>query len=117
MEEQPPSWLAWQFGMQAIYLDMFIVPDGGTVEGWRTDDLGRAFESRRGRCTVVEGIMLLDALSLLGIEPNFFVYVRDAGRSMRPAGSPLDQQVLSYLRRQRPMTRADQVMTWKVRDR
>src|SRR4051812_33242489 len=42
------SWLAWQLGMPAIYLDLFLhEPDFKSPLQWRADEVARCLESRR----------------------------------------------------------------------
>lgn len=110
------SWLAWQLGCQAVYLDMFIVADNGTFAGWRVEDLRRIFVSRTGRCTIVEGVMLLEALHRIQVAPDYLVYARDAGRRNRPTGSELSKTILAYLMQRRPMSKADRVVNLEMSD-
>jgi hypothetical protein len=71
------SWLAWQFGMTSIHLDLFIEqqkPEGAICK-WRTDDLARCIKSRGAKPLVIEGVLLLDVLSAIQKTPHLLVVV------------------------------------------
>jgi uridine kinase len=70
------SWLAWQLGAAAIHFR-----DSDPLR-WRSDDLQRILKTRlveQARPLVVEGILILDALSKIGRKPDFVVYVEGEG--------------------------------------
>src|SRR5437868_15474344 len=70
------SWLAWQLGMPAIYLDLFLhEPDFKSPLQWRADEVARCLESRRARPIIAEGVLLLDVLSAIGRTPDFLIFV------------------------------------------
>jgi hypothetical protein len=71
------TWLAWQFGMSAIHLDLFIEEqksEGGAICKWRTDDLARCLKRRGARPIIVEGVLLLDVLSSIEKAADFLVF-------------------------------------------
>ena len=66
------GWIAWQFNMETIHLDLLMVPGTGRVE-WQLDCLHKLFEGRRGAQgrrlpVLVEGVLLLDALRALSLK-------------------------------------------------
>ncbi|KAA0675731.1 hypothetical protein [Roseomonas genomospecies 6] len=112
------SWLAWQLGAPAIHLDLFLVPDRVPPE-WRLDDLSRAVqgrlrgfarEERRGRPLVVEGILLLDVLEAIGLEPDLLVHVVKEGHDTD--GAALGPALADYRHRRAPSERADVTVVW-----
>jgi hypothetical protein len=74
------SWLAWQLGAPAIYLDLYVIRDSKPLR-WR----GELLCLVHGRLVVhagpliVEGILVLDALAQIGRKPDFLVYVDGQG--------------------------------------
>jgi hypothetical protein len=53
------SWLAWQLGAPAVYLDLYVIRDSNPLR-WRTDELRRIVNRRlvdHAAPLVVEGIM------------------------------------------------------------
>jgi pantothenate kinase-related protein Tda10 len=89
------SWLAWQLGMPAIQLDLYLT----SLEPvqWLTADLQRAISHRldRGCPVIVDGVLLLDALDQIGRKADFPVRV-DGGE-----GSRLAPQIAAYRSRQK----------------
>lgn len=73
------NWLAWQLGMEAIHLDQFTEFSENGIREWRLQELSKVINSRLQRCSpkpvIVEGILLLEALSALSLEPNYLIYV------------------------------------------
>jgi hypothetical protein len=118
------SWLAWQFGMPTLHLDLFAeFHEFEKAMEWRSTDLARCFKARRERPMIVEGVLLLDALATIDRKPDFSVFVekeepkRARDRSLdddladpRPFG--LSNQVTRYFQRQNPSTQADFRLTW-----
>ena len=88
------SWLAWQLGMPAIQLDLYLT----SLEPvqWLTADLQRAVSRRLDReCPViVDGVLVLDALDQIGRKADFLVRVDGCG------GSTLAPQIAAYRTRQ-----------------
>jgi hypothetical protein len=79
------NWLAWQLGMPAIHLDLFIKRNECEAPiNWRTDDLARCLESRGDRPMIVEGVLLLDVLSELQKTVDFLVFAK----KIEPQRSP-----------------------------
>jgi hypothetical protein len=73
------SWLAWQLGMPAVHLDLFIISLYPIQ--WLTADLKRVVDLRleRGRPVIVEGVLVLDALEQIGRQADFVVFVKGVG--------------------------------------
>jgi hypothetical protein len=83
------SWLAWQLGAPAIYLDLYVIKDSKPLR-WRGEllCLVHARLVVHAGPLIVEGILLLDALAQIGRKPDFLVYVdgqRGPGLSNRLA--------------------------------
>jgi hypothetical protein len=89
------SWLAWQLGMPAIQLDLYLT----SLEPvqWLTADLQRAVSRRLDReCPViVDGVLVLDALDQIGRKADFLVRVDGGG------DSSLAPQIDAYRSRQK----------------
>ena len=95
------TWLAWQFGMPVVHLDLYIIKDKRPIE-WRTGDLERLIEARLndgGRPLVVEGILLLQALNRIRRTPSklFFVELEGTGGSYS-----LAHELSNYIDQYRP---------------
>ena len=77
------SWLAWQFGTPAIYLDTFLDSPEAERLTWRTDDLRRVLDTRlqpsNPRPLIVEGICLLAVLKATGRVPDFLIFIAKKG--------------------------------------
>jgi adenylate kinase family enzyme len=88
------SWLAWQLGMPAIQLDLYLI----NLEPiqWLTSDLGRAVSRRIDhKCPlIVDGVLVFDALDQIGRKADFLAYV-EGGK-----GISLAAQIASYRSRQ-----------------
>jgi uridine kinase len=91
------SWLAWQLGMPALHLDLYLIKDSNPL-GWRAGELDLLIRSRVdiGRPIIVEGILILDALDQISRRPDFLVYVRGNG------SQKLSSRIENYRRRQKP---------------
>jgi len=94
------SWLAWQLGMPAIQLDLYLTSLDPVQ--WRTEDLSRVVAKRieRNRPVIVDGVLVLDALDKIGRKADFLVFVSG------DAGSTLAAQIANY-RSRRSSARAD----------
>jgi len=71
------SWLAWQLGAPAIYLDLYVIRGSHPLR-WRTEDLRRGVNARlidHAAPLVIEGVMVLDALAAIDRKPDFLVYL------------------------------------------
>jgi HEPN domain-containing protein len=95
------SWLAWQLGIAAIPLDLFLIRDSEPLD-WRTQDLALAINSRLNlkKPVIVEGILLLDALGKIPRKPDFLIFVR------ADAGVDLGQRFPKYFARMKPESHA-----------
>ncbi len=95
------SWLAWQLGMPAIQLDLYLT----CLEpvAWITKELGRVIAKRidRNRPVIVDGVLILDALQQVHRNPDFLVYMAGEGSDM------LRAQIQDYRKRRRLPSRAD----------
>ena len=71
------SWLAWQLGMPAVHLDLFIT----SLYPIQWADLKRVVDLRLdgGRPVIVEGVLALDALDQIGRTADFVVFVKGVG--------------------------------------
>jgi hypothetical protein len=99
------SWLAWQLGMPAVQLDLYLT-DLRPIQ-WLVDDLARVVACRldRDRPLIVDGVLILDALNQLGRTPEFLVFV--SGGHERSSLAP---QIAAYKSRQKLPERADFVI-------
>jgi hypothetical protein len=100
------SWIAWQFGMPSLHLDLYLVR-GSSPIAWYSDDLLRAIQSRLDmrRPLIVEGVMLLDALANVGCSPDVLIFVinRAFAGNMNLGG---------YFDRAKPQERANFTLVW-----
>jgi hypothetical protein len=92
------SWLAWQLGMPAVYLDVYLIRDSKPFK-WRTDEVGRLVQNRidGGRPIIVEGVFVLDVLDQIHRAPDFIAYVCGEG------GHTLSELLDDYRLRRKPM--------------
>ena len=118
------TWLAWQLGMPAIHLDLFIrrSQSEGPIS-WRTDDLARCLQTRDTKPIIIEGVLLLDALSAIDKSPDYLVFVEkakpqhDRDRSLDddfvdPREFALSNQISRYFVRRSPLAQADFRLLW-----
>lgn len=103
------SWLSWQLGYPAVFLDMFVDPHSRPLT-WRACDLARVLDSRQRRPVIVEGVLILDALEQVGRNPDFLVFVEKSGNE---GSCALRSLLKAYFRRRRPKDHADYVLRWK----
>ena len=91
------SWLAWQLGMPAVQLDLYLTNDEPIQ--WLTADLDRAVSRRlnRGRPVIVDGVLMLDALDQIGRGADFLVWIDGSGGGERG----LAPQIAAYRLRQK----------------
>jgi hypothetical protein len=77
------SWLAWQFGMPTVHLDLYLIRGSRPLK-WRTDEVDRLIQARAnlGGPVIVEGILVLDVLDQISRPPDFLVYVSGKGGHM-----------------------------------
>jgi hypothetical protein len=113
------NWLAWQLGLPAIHIDLFLVQSETPAPiTRRIPDFGRCIEARGDRPLIVEGVFLLDALDEIARAPDFLIFVEERpapSTRMRPPDSDLidkrefslGNQVAAYLARRLPADRAD----------
>ena len=107
-------YLSWQLEVPAIELDLFSIPDQGTIVH-DTAMLSRILSKRlkQERVTIVEGVRLLEVLAGQPRQPNYLIYVErhdDAG-SQR-----LQEQLQAYREGSRPKEKADYVLKWSLQD-
>lgn len=105
------SWIAWQFEMEAIHLDLFSDLSRHPIE-WRLSELHRVINARL-QCqkpALIEGILLLDALKRMSLEPDFLIFVGTADQEEDAIG--LASQINGYLARECPASRAHHLMDW-----
>lgn len=96
------SWLAWQLGAPAIYLDLYVIRGSNPLR-WRSDELERIVHTRlveHAGPLVAEGVLILDALGVIGRKPDFLVYVDGEG------GHGLSSRIAEYRIRHRPEQQA-----------
>jgi hypothetical protein len=96
------SWLAWQLGAPAIYLDLYVIRGSNPLR-WRSDELERIVHTRlveHAGPLVAEGVLILDALGAIGRKPDFLVYVDGEG------GHGLSSRIAEYRTRHRPEQQA-----------
>ena len=96
------SWLAWQLGMPAVQLDLYLT--GLQPVRWLTDDLERVLAHRidRKRPLIIDGVLALDALDQIGRKADFVVFV-----TSNYTTSPLASQVEEYQSLRKLPERAD----------
>jgi uridine kinase len=122
------TWLAWQFGMPAIHLDLFIRrSESESAISWRTDDLARCLKARDTKPIIIEGVLLLEALATIEKSPDYLVFVEKAepqrGRDrslddhdlMDTREFALSNQISRYFERHAPSTHASFKLVWSER--
>ena len=96
------SWLAWQLSAVAIHLDLYVIPDSRPLQ-WRTDDLQRTIDARlRIGPAIVEGVLVLNALEVVKLSPDFLIFVEGGSPSLR-----LEPEIEAYNAQRRPRDRAN----------
>ena len=120
------TWLAWQLGIPSLHLDLYLTRpvDQGPIE-WRVEELDRCMQARGNhRCLIVEGVLLLDALSQVhSRELGYLVFVENVSyrpsypiapevRVIDPREYALENQVARYFARSNPKDRADFFLSW-----
>jgi hypothetical protein len=118
------NWLAWQFGMPAIHLDLFCRrSESESAISWRTDDLARCLKARGAKPIIVEGVLLLDALAAIEKTPDYLAFVKKAeppnsrDRSqdddlMDTREFALSNQISRYFIRRNPVSLANFKLVW-----
>jgi uridine kinase len=101
------SWLAWQFGMPSIHLDLYIVPNTDPLQ-FMTEELKRLVRRRlqKKKPVIVEGMLLLDALDAIRRKPDFLLFMDGEATGQKTASILTD-----YWARQRPRERANFVIS------
>jgi hypothetical protein len=91
------SWLAWQLGMPAVHLDLYLIRDSKPLK-WRTDEVERLIHSRidKGQPIIVEGVFVLDVLDKIHRAADFITYVHGEG------GYTFSKLLDDYRRRRKP---------------
>jgi uridine kinase len=118
------NWLAWQFGMPAISLDLFLRrSESESAVSWRTDHLARCLKARGAKPIIVEGVLLLDALAAVEKSPDYLVFVekteppriRDRSQDddlTDPREFALCNQISRYFERRSPASCANFKLAW-----
>jgi hypothetical protein len=103
-------WLAWQLGMPAVSLDLYVIRDSEPLE-WRYEDLGRLISARMKlrRPIIVEGICLCQSLHAFERGPDFLIWVENAGGPEPYPGDPTND----YLQDFDPKGNADVTLEWR----
>jgi pantothenate kinase-related protein Tda10 len=67
------SWLAWQLGMPAVQLDLYLTSRDPIK--WRTEDLARVVAQRidNRRPLIIDGVLMLDAVDQIKRKADFLV--------------------------------------------
>lgn len=96
------SWLAWQLGMPAVQLDLYLT--GTKPVQWLATELARVVAHRldNDRPVIIDGVLVLDALEQIGRKPDFLVFVKGGY-----AGSSLAPQIAAYQSRRKPAALAN----------
>src|SRR5262249_5662939 len=99
------SWLAWQLGMPALQLDLYLTSLHPIK--WLETELARVVAHRLDRrCPIiVHGVCILDALSNIGRKADFLIVVTGGYEA-----SSLAPQVAAYRSRWRP----DEAANFKI---
>jgi uridine kinase len=102
------AWLSWQLEMPAVHLDLYIVRDSNPLE-FRSNDLAKVLDARTNlnRPVIVEGILILKALSEIGRTPDFLVFVHRISHK-----SSLRTLTAEYIREFNPRQKANQTIKW-----
>jgi uridine kinase len=102
------AWLSWQLEIPAVHLDLYMVR-GSTPLEFRAEDLAQTLDARAKlkRPVILEGILLLQALSEIDRTSDFLIYVhRTSHRSSLP------YLVQPYLHEFTPRQKANAVVKW-----
>jgi len=91
------SWLAWQLGMPAVQLDLYLT--NLHPMQWLTSELARVVNHRidSNRPVIVDGVCALDVIDQIKRKADFLVFVRGGDET-----SALAPQILAYQSRRRP---------------
>ena len=109
------SWLAWQIGMPAVHLDLYIERESDAL-GWRYDDLARVIDARLTlrRPLIVEGVCLCEPLAALGRNLDYWVWMENlGGREHGPEERTGDYDYITELY---PEANADFTLTWQEKE-
>jgi uridine kinase len=96
------SWLAWQLGMPAVQLDLYLITGRQPIQ-WMTEDLERVVAHRlaRKQPLIIDGVLALDALDQIKRKADFVVFVTGNIESR------ITSQVEEYRSRRKLPERAD----------
>jgi uridine kinase len=96
------SWLAWQLGMPAVQLDLYLISLHPIQ--WRAEDLARVVTTRidAHRPIIIDGVLVLDALDQISRRPDFLVFLKGGHTE-----SSLAPQIAAYQSRQKSLEQAD----------
>ena len=101
------NWLAWQLGIEAVHLDMFLECKD-TIIGWREDELSRVVSSRLGKHNpvIVEGVKLLEAMEAIDRCVDFLVFVIKADDRSFDEDCVLELSLKQYFEKYMPENKA-----------
>ncbi len=104
------SRLAWQLGVPAICLDLYIVRDGGSPD-WFYEDLSRVIHAcqAQSRPLIVEGVCLCQALQAIDCDPDYLVWVENEGGAEHGPEEPVDDYIKAF----DPRGNAEFVLEWR----
>ena len=99
------SWLAWQLGMPAVQLDLYLTSLDPIK--WLENELARVVAHRLdgGRPIILDGVCILDAVHRIRRTADFLIFVTGGYET-----SSLASQVAAYRSRRRP----DELASFKI---
>ncbi|ONG55944.1 hypothetical protein BKE38_07740 [Pseudoroseomonas deserti] len=114
-------YLAWQLGMPVLETDLWLSSTSPVTH--RIEEIREVMRARhhRDRPVIIEGVMMLRTLELLGVQPDYLIFVTNEALEADPEeddedrGAPqcLSEEVDAYLRERQPARRADFHVTWR----
>lgn len=103
-------YLAWQLGMPAIETDMFRYFEGEEPKIHHQELKGLLCRRlNRNKPVIVEGVLLLETLADIELNPDYLVYTEREGW---PGAHILQDRFDDYARKLAPRNSADSVFGW-----
>ena len=104
------AWLGWQLDAPVVALDLYVAADREPL-AWRYEDLARVLASCAAarRPVVVEGVCLCQALQAIDLDPDYLVWVENAGGPEHGPEDPSDDYATEF----DPAGNADFRFTWR----